>query len=95
MKLSKIKITLSLIIAFLVISLSPNVTIQAKAAEGLPAFDGSKPYFVVNNNIPAFSDTDLIRTDAFEIYSDLDAFGRCGVAYANICKELMPTTERG
>ena len=31
----------------------------------------------------------------FEIYSDLDSLGRCGVAYANICKELMPNEERG
>ena len=34
-------------------------------------------------------------TEAFENYSDLDFLGRCGVAYANICKELMPTEERG
>ena len=30
----------------------------------------------------------------FETYSDLDSLGRCGVAYANICVELMPTEER-
>ena len=34
-------------------------------------------------------------TDACENYSDLDDLGRCGVAYANICKELMPTEKRG
>ena len=28
--------------------------------------------------------------DHFEIYSDLDELGRCGVAFANICKEIMP-----
>ena len=28
-------------------------------------------------------------------YTDLDELGRCGVAYANICKELMPTEKRG
>ena len=28
-------------------------------------------------------------------YSDLDTLGRCGAAYANICKELMPTEKRG
>ncbi len=37
----------------------------------------------------------MTRTDAFEVYSDLDKLGRCGVAYANICKELMPTEDRG
>ena len=30
----------------------------------------------------------------FEYYSDLDELGRCGVAYANICQELMPTEKR-
>ena len=30
-------------------------------------------------------------TTAFENYSDLDSLGRCGVAYANICKDIMPT----
>lgn len=34
-------------------------------------------------------------TTAFENYSDLDSLGRCGVAYANICKDIMPTEERG
>jgi DNA-entry nuclease len=31
----------------------------------------------------------------FETYSDLDELGRCQAAFANICKELMPTEERG
>lgn len=31
----------------------------------------------------------------FELYSELDDLGRCGVAYANICQELMPEEERG
>lgn len=53
------------------------------------------PYEILNNNIPLFSDADKLRTDAFETYSHLDEFGRCGVAYANICLELMPTEERG
>lgn len=53
------------------------------------------PYTVVNDNVPYFSDEDLTRTDAFETYSELDYLGRCGVAYANICQELMPTEERG
>lgn len=53
------------------------------------------PYTVINNNIPEFSESDMVRTDSFESYSELDYLGRCGVAYANICKELMPTEERG
>ena len=41
-----------------------------------------------------FTDSDMTTT-AFENYSDLDSLGRCGVAYANICKDIMPTEERG
>lgn len=48
-----------------------------------------EPYVVINNNIPAFTENDY-TTDAFETYSELDSLGRCGVAYANICKEIMP-----
>lgn len=60
----------------------------------LPTYTGS-PYEVINGNEPFFSEDDRIRTDAFESYSELDELGRCGVAYANICKELQPTEERG
>lgn len=54
-----------------------------------------EPYVVINNNNPLFSEDDKLRTDAFEIYSDLDELGRCGIAYANVCQALMPTEERG
>ena len=53
-------------------------------------FNGSDPYYIVNDNQPYFTD-DEYTTDVFENYSELDSFGRCGVAYANICQELMPT----
>ena len=59
----------------------------------VPGYTGS-PYTVVNDNEPDFAKSDF-TTDAFEDYSDLDSLGRCGVAYANICKELMPTEKRG
>ena len=52
-------------------------------------------YWVVNNNQPYFTDEEKQQTEAFEEYSELDELGRCGVAYANICIELMPTEERG
>lgn len=53
----------------------------------------SKPYVAVNNNIPYF-DSSEYTTNSFEVYSDLDALGRCGVAYANLSQELMPTEDR-
>lgn len=54
------------------------------------------PYVEINNNIPYFT-KDEYTTESFEKYSELDEKGRCGVAYANICKETMPLEgeERG
>ena len=56
----------------------------------------SSPYVEINNNIPYFSEEDYIM-EAFETYSEWDNFGRSGVAYANICMEIMPREgeERG
>lgn len=51
-------------------------------------------YTVLNNNIPEFSENE-ITTTAFEEYSELDDLGRCGVAFACIGEEIMPTEERG
>lgn len=62
-------------------------------AADVPAYSG-KPYTAVNNNEPYFT-SDNLTTEAFENYSELDALGRCGVAYANVCLETMPTEKRG
>lgn len=59
----------------------------------IPDYAGD-PYVVVNNNQPDFAESDM-TTNSFETYSDLDALGRCGIAYANIGQDLMPTEERG
>ena len=59
----------------------------------LPDYSGD-PYIAVNNNEPYFTADDL-TTEAFENYSELDALGRCGTAYANVCLETMPTEKRG
>ena len=50
----------------------------------------------INDNKPYFTESDY-TTKPFENYSGLDYLGRCGVAYANICKEIMPPEgdERG
>ena len=60
----------------------------------IPEYDGVSEYVIINNNEPFFNDKD-INTNVFEEYSKLDLLGRCGVAYANIGLELMPTEERG
>ncbi len=65
---------------------------SARSGHALPAYTG-EPSVVINNNQPDFTESDLTTT-SFEHYSDLDALGRCGVAYACIGKDLMPTGER-
>ena len=59
----------------------------------IPEYSG-EPYVVLNDNWPDFDVEDL-TTEPFEVYSELDSLGRCGVAYANVCLEIMPTEERG
>ena len=62
--------------------------------EELPEFDESTPYVVINENIPEF-DEKYFTTQSFENYSELDSLGRCGVAFANVGVDIMPTEERG
>ena len=54
----------------------------------------NQPYIELNNNVPKFEDSDL-TTKSFEQYSELDSLGRCGVAYANVSIDTMPTEKRG
>lgn len=61
--------------------------------DSIPAYSG-EPYVAVNDNVPEFRDSDL-STSSYEYYSDLDELGRCGVVYACIGTDLMPTEERG
>lgn len=53
------------------------------------------PFVELYNNIPSFNSSEKGNMTAFELYSDLDELGRCGVAFANICRDIMPTEERG
>ena len=57
------------------------------------AYDG-KPYVVINDNDPDFTDADMTTT-SFERYGELDGLGRCTTAFANIGKDLMPADKRG
>lgn len=66
---------------------------ETQRAADIPAYSGT-PYTEINGNQPYFSDADL-TTQSFEIYSELDSMGRCGVAYANVGQDLMPTEPRG
>ncbi len=60
--------------------------------ESLLPYTG-EPSVSVNKGLPFF-ETDEISTEAFEEYSDLDEFGRCSTAFANICPDIMPEKER-
>lgn len=59
----------------------------------IPEYSG-EPYVVLNNNVPDFSSEEM-TDESFEEYSPLDSLGRCGVAYANLSIDTMPTEERG
>ena len=59
----------------------------------IPAYSGT-PYTEVNGNQPYFTEEEL-TTQSFETYSELDSLGRCGVAYASVGQDLMPTEPRG
>ena len=59
----------------------------------IPEYTGDA-YVAVNDNLPFFTD-DEITDQSFETYSPLDALGRCGVAFACVGQDLMPTEDRG
>ena len=61
--------------------------------EEVPEFEEHQPYVILNENNPNFNEEDL-TTKSFEKYSELDELGRCGVAFANIGRDIMPTEER-
>lgn len=74
-------------------ALTEITTASSFSLSDVPAYSG-KAYTSVNGNVPYFSAAEL-TTQSFETYSDLDSLGRCGVTYACIGKDLMPTEERG
>ena len=71
------------------VKVANNETIQIS---NIPEYT-NQPYIEINNNIPDFSESEK-TAESFEFYSELDKFGRCGYAMANISKDLMPTTKR-
>ena len=69
-----------------------KTTTYSDSVMDVPPFSG-EAFAVLNDNCPEFSDDEL-TTKAYEYYSDLDGYGRCGYATACIGTELMPTEER-
>lgn len=73
--------------------ISPSASSTSYSLDDLPAYSG-EPYVTVNDNEPFFTQEDM-TTNSYETYSDLDTLDRCGVAWANVGVDLMPTEERG
>lgn len=62
--------------------------------DNVPEYD-EKIVQILNMNEPNFTDEQKKDKKSWEKYSNLDSKGRCGVAFANIGKDLMPKGERG
>lgn len=78
--------------------LAPQPTAQPAAPAipfdlaAIPAFQG-EPWVEINGGAPYFTQEER-TAQSFERYSDLDALGRCGPAYACVGRDLMPTQPR-
>lgn len=87
------EITIILFIGLIYISNNVDILNEITVAnynsiDEIPEYSG-QIYVKINNGKPYFTEEDY-TTESFEEYSKLDDKGRCGVAYANICKEIMP-----
>ena len=85
----------ALILALLLAAVGCADAVKGPAVtlENIPEYTGAA-YVAVNDNEPYFTQEE-ITDEAFEMYSDLDAWGRCGVTCASVGPELMPAEERG
>ena len=81
-----------LLLLALIIALTSCFSAPIIDLDSIPEYSGT-PYVEINGGTPFFED-DEITDVAFEDYSPLDAIGRCGVAFACLGKEIMPTEER-
>ena len=89
-------ITIIILLLFIYVEYNDNLkgtfSKPTYSISNIPDYNGDD-YIIINNNEPAFDDLSK-TTNSFEVYSELDELGRCGVAYANIGKDLMPTKDR-
>ena len=95
------RISLSLLLIFaLLLSSACSFSFFENKNPKAPSYDlssvppfGEDAVVVINDGKPYFTE-DEYTTKSFESYSDLDALGRCGVAYACVGRDLMPTDDR-
>lgn len=83
------KIILSIVLIFATL-ITP---ISAYEIDDIPEYNGN-PYIEIHDNEPQFNSKDMNKK-SFESYSNLDSLNRPQVAFANVSKDLMPTTKRG
>ncbi len=86
------KICISLLCVLLFGGIISN-TQPSISMDDIPEYSDVK-YEKLEQNIPNFKEDEL-STESFEHYSNWDYLGRCGVAYACIGPDIMPTEERG
>lgn len=94
-KRRKITLCMTIIIIFVCSLAATTVSAVQKTKitlDNIPAYTDS-PYVEINDNKPQFTKSQFTKS-CFEKYSDLDELGRCGVAFANVGTETMPTEER-
>lgn len=82
-----------LLLAVLLLVFRLTAEPAVRSLSELPPFAG-QPYVVLNDNEPDFSPEENTGV-SFERYHPLDWLGRCGPAFANIGRDLMPTEARG
>ncbi len=86
---------LSVILVILCLSLTACAPEKsAVSVRDIPPYSG-RAYVELQNNQPNFTDSQKKKVKSFERYSVLDRLGRCGVAYASISTDTMPTEKRG
>lgn len=61
----------------------------------IPAFDGNSDAYVLNGDTPFFTGEELVYTETYTDFSELDSLGRAGAADAVLGKETMQTHDRG
>ncbi len=71
---------------------APDAEIPFTVAD-IPAYTG-EAYVAVHDNVPFF-DLNNIPANSVEYYSKLDDLGRCGITYACVGQDVMPTEKRG
>lgn len=90
--LSLLLVFLTLLGCTLPVESVPAAEMTSYSLSSVPEYAG-EPYIELNGNVPEFSE-DQFTTQSYEFYTDLDQIGRCGICYANIGPDLMPTEER-